>query len=214
MENKKPTNAQLQRKIRNAVVFVPKDKDTKSVFFSDKGVRLTVTMEEAVIETGYHKHVFFWMTQGGVCQPFLYTKRVIELAIENEAGCIEDGGYSFEKLKKHLEDAGDKAMSNMLEYYGWYLSNIFYPLYSIGTSNAETFFVYNDYIHHFATQSVLMSEHVEDMTNKKFVEKECAMMQEIVNGGHEMVIYPKKTDEELIKENMDALQEEANDGEK
>ena len=39
-QKKKPTNAQLQKRIENAIVFVPKTKDTISIFFSDKGVRL------------------------------------------------------------------------------------------------------------------------------------------------------------------------------
>ena len=57
-EQKKETKAQLERRIKQAVVFVEKDKDTKSVFFSDKGLRLTVTNDTAVVETGYHRHLF------------------------------------------------------------------------------------------------------------------------------------------------------------
>ena len=57
MEQKKPTKAQMARRLSNAIVLVEKTKDTQSVFFSDKGVRLTVTEDKAVIATGFHQHV-------------------------------------------------------------------------------------------------------------------------------------------------------------
>lgn len=209
MQEKKPTNAQLQRKIKSAIVFVPKDKNTQSIFFSDKGVRLTTTSEEAVIETGYHKHVFFYMTQSGISRPYIYTKRIIEIALE--CNCVTEDGYSFENLLKTLEEE-DKAKFNIVTYFGWWLTNIFHPLYSIGDSNAETFFVYNDYIHTLATNSILLSEKIEDITNKDFVKKECDIMLDFVNEGQEMIVFPKKTDEEIVKENIEAAQEEAING--
>ena len=43
-EQKKMTRGDLERRMNSAVVLIPKTKDTKSIWFDDKGLRLTVTM--------------------------------------------------------------------------------------------------------------------------------------------------------------------------
>ena len=58
MEKKKETKGQLERKIQNALVFVPKDKEYSWIYFTDKGLRLETTSDSCVISTGFHKHVF------------------------------------------------------------------------------------------------------------------------------------------------------------
>ena len=58
MEKKKETRDQLERRIRNAIVFIPKTKATQSIYFSDKGLRVIVDDSFAIIETGGHRHVF------------------------------------------------------------------------------------------------------------------------------------------------------------
>ena len=53
MEQKKQTNAQLQRRIANAVVHIDKDKSYQSVYWSDKGLRLETTDER---EAAFQDH--------------------------------------------------------------------------------------------------------------------------------------------------------------
>ena len=185
MEQKKETRATIERKIKNAVVFVPKDKDTTSIFFSDKGVRLTVTMDNAVVAFGYSQTIYSNFTAAGISRPYLYTKRIIEIANENLKDIEVDGGYSFQRLLEVLN-----------------------PQFGIAEDEVSSFLVYEDYIHNIAKNSVLLSEHKEDVTNKQFIDSVIANIREFTDGLEESVLLHKKTDDELMKENMEAVQEQ------
>lgn len=202
---KKQTNRRLSRRIENALLHIDRTNDTKSVFFSDKGLRLTTTNEYALVETGYHQHVFNSYTSSGVSRPWLYVNRLIDITIEND--CQSDGGYSFVKLVSSLKEKDDKSEYNLCIYIEWWLYNIFSPLYTIGESYTESFLVYEDYLHNIAKQEILLSEIKEDMTNKQFVGRMIANLKEFTNNITEYTVLNKKTDEELMRENIEAIQE-------
>lgn len=212
MEKKKPTKAQIERRIENAVLFVPKTKDTQSIFFSDKGVRLTVTLDKAIIATGYHQHVFDAYNMSGLSRPYLYTKRIVELALENNCEVKDEKGistgYSYSALLETLSAKEDKTEYNIAYYVGWWWLNIFTPLYNIGESEVETFLTYFEYICNIVKNTILLSEKTEDMTNKQFVEKFIENMKEFTSDMTENVIFPKKSDEEVMQENIEAIQEQ------
>ena len=192
-QKKKLTNAQLQKRIENAIVFVPKTKDTISIFFSDKGVRLVADSDGCVIETNYHRHVYSNITSAGVSRPYLYTKRIIEFANEN-----------LDAIKTE----SDKSEYNIVVYYEWWLMVIFDGLYSIGESEVESFLVYFKYIGIIATNSILLDEHKDDMTNKQFIQKVIDNIKEFTSELEEHVLFPKKTDEQVMQEEIDAIQEQ------
>lgn len=210
MEQKKETRATIERKIKNAVVFVPKDKNTESIFFSDKGVRLTVTMDSAVIAFGYSQTIYSNFTAAGISRPYLYTKRVIEIANETAItkSIKDNGGYSFQRLLEVLKAKEDKSEYNIVTYYEWFLHNLFNPQFGIAEDEVSSFLVYEDYIHNIAKNSVLLSEHKEDVTNKQFIDSVIANIREFTNGLEESVLLRKKTDDELMKDNMEAVQEQ------
>ena len=204
MEQKKPTNAQLLRRLKNAVVHIDKDKSYQSVYWSDKGLRLETTDEYCVISTGFHRHVFNNFTSSGVSRPYLYTKRVIEIANENLDAIKTESGYSFQKLLDVLKAKDDKSEYNIVTYYDWFLFNVFQPLYGIGETEIESFLVYEDYIHNIARNAILLSEKTEDMTNKQFIQKVFDNMKEFTDNLTENILFPKKTDEEIMKEEIEA----------
>ena len=205
MEQKKPTNAQLQKRISNALIHIDRTKDTESIFFVDKGLRLTVNEDYAIIATGFHRHVFNNFTSSGISRPYLYTKRVIEIAIENINAVETEDGYSFAKLLEVLKAKEDKSEYNIVTYYDWFVFNCFQPLYSIGESEVESFLVYEAYLHNIARQAVLLSEKKEDMTNKQFFDEVIKNMQDFIDGIEERVIFHKMTDEEMAQANIEAL---------
>ena len=205
-EQKKPTNAQLQRRIANAVVHIDRDKSYQSIFFSDRGLRLEVLDDCCVISTGFHRHVFDSTTMNGYSRPYLYTKRFVEVALEND--CKTESGYSFSKLINTLRAKEDQSECNIVKFYSWWLYNIFQPLYSIGESEIETFLVYEDYVHNIARQSVILSEKTEEVTNKQFIGKVCDSIKEFTENMEESVLFQKKTDEEVARENMEAMREQ------
>lgn len=92
-------------------------------------------------------------------------------------------------------------------FVDWWLFNIFQPLYSIGETEAESFLVYESYIHNIARNAILLSEKNEDVTNKQFIGRIIENMKEYTDDMEEHVIFPKKSDEEVAKENMEATTE-------
>jgi hypothetical protein len=208
MEQKKPTNAQLQKRIANALIHVDKTKDTESIFFSDKGLRLTVNEDVAIIATGFHRHVFNNFTSSGISRPYLYTKRVIEIANENLKDIEVDGGYSFQRLLDVLNEKEDKSEYNIVTYFSWFLQNLFSPQYGIAEDEVSSFLVYEDYIHNIAKNSILLDVRNEDLTNKQFIDKMVANIKEFTDNLEESVLLHKKTDEEIAKENIEAAQEQ------
>lgn len=205
MEQKKETRATIERKIKNAVVFVPKDKCTASIFFSDKGVRLTVTMDSAVVAFGYSQTIYSNFTAAGISRPYLYTKRIIEIANENLEEIKTDNGYSFQRLLDVLKSKEDKSEYNIVTYYDWFVFNLFQPQYGIAEDEVSSFLVYEDYIHNIAKNSVLLDVRNEDLTNKKFIDKIVANIKDFTDNLEESVLLHKKTDEEMAKEEMEAV---------
>ena len=208
MEQKKETRATIERKIKNAVVFVPKDKGTESIFFSDKGVRLTVTMDSAVIAFGYSQTIYSNFTAAGISRPYLYTKRIIEITNEHLDEIKTDKGYSFQRLLDVLKEKEDKAEYNIVTYFSWFLQNLFSPQFGIAEDEVSSFLVYEDYIHNIAKNSVLLSERKEDLTNKQLIDKVIANIKDFTDNLEESVLLHKKTDEEIAKENIEAAQEQ------
>jgi predicted regulator of Ras-like GTPase activity (Roadblock/LC7/MglB family) len=215
-QKKKLTNAQLQKRLENAIVFVPKTKDTISIFFSDKGVRLVADNDGCVIETNYHRHVYSNITSAGVSRPYLYTKRVIEIASDKntlEEITVKDKddnfvGYSYQRLLDVLKEKEDKSEYNIVVYYEWFLFNIFQPLYGIGETEIESFLVYEDYLHNIARNAILLSEKTKDMTNKQFIQTILESIKHFTEDLEERVLFPKKTDEQVMKEEIEAIQEQ------
>lgn len=215
MEQKKksPTKGQLEMRIKNALVFIPRDKDYAGIYFSDKGLRIEVTQDHCVISTGFHQHVFNAFTSSGVSRPWVYTKRVIEIATEKttlNAIAIKDKkgnvvGYSFQKLLDVLGGKEDKSEYNIVTYYEWWCRIIFDGLYSISEDEVGSFLVYFKYLGIIATNAILLEEHKEDMTNKQFVENFIENIKGFTADMHEHILFHKKSDEEVMKENIEAM---------
>ena len=210
MKEKDLSKGQLESRLRNALVFVPKDKDYKGVYFDDKGLRLEVTNDFAVITTGFHRHVFNSITSQGISRPYLYTQRFIEIALANDCMVKDAKGNvtrSYGKLMAVLKENEDQTEFRVAWYFDLWLNTIFHPLYSIGETEAESFLVYESYLHIIARNKIILSEKTEDITNKMFIEQIGKELMEFTKDVDEHVVFPKKTDEERKKEEIDALGE-------
>jgi hypothetical protein len=209
-QQKKATKGDLEKKMRSAVVFVPKDRETISLYFDDKGLRLTATEDFAIIATGAHQHVFRNITVAGVSRPYIYTKRFIEIALANDSTWKDEKGQvrrSYSKLFEIIKNKDDKTEYNMCWYIDLWLFNIFSPLYSIDETEIASFLVYEQYLHNVARSQVILSEHTDDMTNLQFVDALIDNEKKYLEGMKEAVIIHKKTDEEKTQEEVAALQE-------
>lgn len=209
MEQKKPTKAQIENRIKNAVLHIDKTKDTKSIYFSDKGLRLVVNEDFAIVETGYHRHVFSRITSSGVSRPYLYVEQFIDIALNNDCKVKDAKGndaYSYTKLFEVTKDK--ETEYNILWYADKWMFNIFQPLYSIGESEAELFLVYESYLHAIARNALILGEHKEKMTNKQFIDGVVKNLKDYTENIEERVLFDAKSDGEMIQEEIDALQEQ------
>lgn len=208
--NSKPTNAQLLRRIQKSPLHLDFTKNTVSVYFSDKGLRLTADDAKgyALIAFGYSQTVYSNFTAAGISRPYLYTKRIIEIANENLKDIEVDGGYSYQRLLDVLNEKEDKSEYNIVTYFSWFLQNLFSPQYGIAEDEVSSFLVYEDYIHNIAKNSILLDVRNEDLTNKQFIDKMIANIKEFTDNLEESVLLHKKTDEEIAKENIEAAQEQ------
>lgn len=211
---KKPTRDELLRRMQSSIVFVPKDRETKSMYFDDKGVRLTVTEDYCVIATGAHQHVFDKLTVAGVSRPYLYVSRFIDIALGCDCMTRDGKGNmtrSYAKLFAILKEKEDKNEYNICWYIDLWLNNIFAPLYSIDESETASFLVYEQYIHNIARQQAILEEHKEDVTNIQFVGKVVENMGRYIEGIPESVLFRKRTDDEVIQENVSAMEQAMTD---
>ena len=211
MEQKKPTKAQIENRIKNAIVFVPRTKDTKSIYFNDKGLRLSIDNDYAIVETGFHRHVFNRITSIGESRPYLYVGRFIDITLENDCKVKNADGQevnSYAKLFDVLKKKGDANKDyNVAWYIDKWLYNIFSSLYSIGESEAEMFSVYEEYLHFVAKNALLLSEKKEPMTNRQFIDGIIKNIQDYTSDLEERVLFEAKTDEQLLQEEADAIHE-------
>lgn len=208
MEKKgvKPTNAQLMRRLEKAVVHIDRTKDTKSCYFGDKGLRLTITDDVAIIETMFHQHLYRKLTAQGYSRPYLYTERIIDIALTNDCK-VQDGSLSYALLLEVLKKKEDQLEYNLATYYSWFLYNIFNELYSISEDEIGSFMVYEAYLHNIAKNAVIMAEKKEDMTNKQFITEVVNYMQSFVKDMDERVLFKKLTDDERAEQAMSAMGE-------
>lgn len=198
--------------MKSAIVLVPKDKETKSIYFDDKGLRLTITMDYAVVATGGHQHVFRNIVPSGVSRPYIYVKRFVDLAFENDCVVRDQKGnatHSYSKLMAVLKEKEDKRDFNIAWYVDLWLNNIFAPLYSIEETEVGSFLVYEQYMHNIARQHVLLMEKKDDMTNKQFIDRTIENLRSYMAEMDERVLFPKETDEEALEKESKALEEQA-----
>ena len=209
-EQRKITKGELERAIRNAVVMVRKDRDTKSIYFDDKGLRITVTNEHAVVETLSHRHVFDKVCVGGVSRPYMYLSQFVDIALEHDVAVRDVQGNvtrSYARLFSVLKEQEDDLQYKICWYVDIWLFNIFAPLYMIDESETASFVVYEEYLHNIARQSVVLDEKKEDMSKLQYVDNVWERERSYLEGFDDSAMFKAKTDEERVEEEIDALQE-------
>lgn len=212
MKEKKPTNAQLTKKIERAVLHIDRTKNTREVYFDDKGLRVTDCDDVVIVATNFHRHVYNKVTSSGYSRPALYLMRLLDIVEENLVGITtkdEKGNVrrSFTKLLEVLKAKEDQSEYVIVTYVGWFLFNIFQPLYSIAEDSLSNFRVYFEYLHNIAITSILLDEHKDGMTNLEFVKEYNKKMKEFLKGLEETQIFEALSDEERMKREVEAMNE-------
>ena len=222
MKAGKPTELskeQLKRRLENAAMHLDRTKDTKSVYFSDRGMRLTYdeSVGFALVATNFHTHCFHRIVSGGESRPYLYIKQVVDYALDPENDChVEDGkgnviGYSYRRLAEVLEKKEEKNPYLIVNYTGWWLDNITAPLFSIAENKRSMFLTYFNFLHNVACHDIFLAEHKDGMTNREYVNACIAKVQEYLADMQEDEMFPALSDEERMKAETEAMEAMEND---
>lgn len=215
METKKPTNAQLQRKINNAVVHIDRTKDTKEVYFDDRGMRITVTPDLAVLSTGVYTSVFYRVYSGGESNQYLCLSALVAKALEYDKEITvktKDSVFRSYSLLHKVLDEKKESLSVWLDVMDWWLYNYETSIALApreDVNNATFFNIYEKYLHSLITNNVFLGEHKEQMTSKQYLIAIADKMKEICDGMQdEIVMFNAKTDDEMIEEEINAVKEQ------
>jgi hypothetical protein len=211
-QKKKPTNAQLQKRISKAVVFVDRTADTKEVFFSDNGLRIIVTDNEAVVSQNSNQtHIYPKVLSYGYSRPYLYLGAFVDIALRERANLETKDGYSFHALMDSLKAKEDNKEFSVCRLVEMWLFNITTPTYSIGEADANVFLVFQDYCYNLARTTVFLEEKTDGLTTHQFADAVIDKFVETVRSTPDSVLFEKKSDEQLIQEEMDAMTEHENE---
>lgn len=217
MEKKKPTTRQMQNRLKNAILHIDRTKDTKQIYFDDRGLNIVVNEDWACIGSGNYTCTFNVMSPSGISIQYTFLKRFLDVALKNEDTflIVDKNGkpmrsYSLflKTLKKEYEQGNDKENDYL---WAWYVDKWIYNyecnLASLGESPWQSFSTYEKFIHNIACNHIILEEKTENMTNHQYFAKVIEKMQEYMKGVQENVIFEAKSDEEKQKEQLDALQE-------
>lgn len=205
-KNKKPSNEQLRKQIINSVVYVERTKGTDEVYFDDKHLRITVTDDHAVVQTGFHTHVFNRLAPYGTSLPYTYLSQFVGIALANDCMVTEKQGEktvtyrSYKKLSDTLNAKKDKAEYNLFWYVDIWLNCIFEPLYSIGPRPMEQFLLYERFLHDVARKHIILTDQDKKVTNLDFINKVHELEKKYIADISDNVLFEPKTKEEKEKD--------------
>lgn len=203
---KKPSKEQLENRVKNAVLFVPRDREYLSVYFKDKGLRLESTDDFAIVSTTSHSHIFHKITPSGVSRPYLYVKQMITFAMAYTDASTD--GRSYAAMMERMKAKEDQSDYNVAWYVDKWLFNIFAPLYTIGEDYTSAFLVYESFLHNVARNDITLREHVSDVTNVEFMKELTQLLQEYAKDWEPQVVFEKMSDEERVQGIADAMKEQ------
>lgn len=209
---KKPSKIQLENRIKRAVLIVDKTKDTRSMYFADRNITITVTEDWAVVGCGYYNITFARIAPNGFSRQYLYLDRFLALAEQyrEEIKFVNDNGeevHSYGKLMEVVVGKSD-AEHNIAWLVDKWIYNFECQLSSLGETVADFVVTYEQFMHNAAVNMALLAEKKEDVTNKQFAKSVIKQLTEFVDDwSTEDVIFPKKTDKELYDEEMASVSE-------
>lgn len=215
---KKPTNAQLQRRIDNAVLHVDKTKDTRSVFFDDRGIRITVNEDCATLSNGMYTTIFQRYYFRGETNQYLSLKAMVECAekhmdkivVKDKKG---ESHISYKMLDKIVNESQDENYS-WFTIMSWYIFNIESDLALSAReefTNAVFYSIYEKYAHNVAAMKQFVEEHKDGMTTRGYFKAISEELVKIADGMPDDMMFEAKSDEERAKEAVEAMSKDADE---
>ena len=215
MEQKKPTNAQLQKRISRAVVHIDRTKDTKEVFFDDRGIRIVISDERAIISQLSFMMTFDEIVSGGYSRNYMVLNRIVEMVDEYDCVVVnekEEKCVSFWKLydsvknsTKEGHEADNGIITKFIIWFGVMQSSMF----MLSERTDFTFALGTQYAMNGIISGSISKFYEKDMTNKELlaeIAKEFDTYRDSVK--EEFVVMKKETEEDRKQAIANAIQEQ------
>lgn len=147
MEQKKATRAQLEKKIKNAQVFIGKAE--KSIYFGDRGIGIYICKDEVLLKTNFHTHIWEKIISSNFSAPCMYLEQLVNIAHEHikditEKNTVGDIYYSFSKLTEIPNlSLAERGIVKMVVYFIYTVNE---SIFSIGNDKLSITKLLMDYI--------------------------------------------------------------------
>lgn len=213
MQEKKPTNAQLQKRLKNAVLHIDKTKAYRAVMFADRNIKIEIEEDVAIISRLSYRMCFEKVVASGYSRVYLILANVVDMAQRYD--CIREnekiGKFTsywklWDAVREKETQQGDLGVLTIFSVWFDVLQSTLFlcPEQADETFALNTIYVLNTYVH-----GVLAKPYDKDMTNKELmVEISNEVNEYIAQMGDEYVVLRKETKEEQEQATADALAEE------
>jgi len=219
MEQKKPTNAQLQKRLQKAVFHIDRNKETKEVYFNDRGLRIVISDGRALVSQLSFTMVFEEIVAGGYSRVYVALSHLCDMV--NNYDCIvtdKNGNvsYSWKKLVAEVEKS--KGETRNVDYVILMKFHLWFSLHQnsmflLSEREDFTFALGAIFAMNTIISGVISKPYDKDMSNKELFDEIIAATKEYRdNLKEEYKVLSKETEEErkmAIARAMESDQEES-----
>jgi hypothetical protein len=179
MEQKKPTKKQLEKKLKEATVFV--DKAEKSIYLADICVGIYISKFETVLSTNFHRHVWENINSVGYSGVYVFLNSFVDICLNrlSDITCKTKEGnvyYSFGKLLEIYNLSDDEV--SIIRQFNMFNCSIHDGIYSVGNKDVLTnaillinyYFVAAkvDIIENSKGKDITLNDYVRDLSMELF----------------------------------------------
>jgi hypothetical protein len=214
MEKKKPTNAQLQNRISKAVIHIDRTKDTKEVFFDDRGIRIVISDGKAIISQLSFMMAFDEIVSGGYSRNYMVLNRIAEMVDDYDCIATNEKGeksVSFWKLydsvKNSTKEWHEADYGIITKFIIWF-SVMQSSMFLLSERADYTFALGTQYAMNGIISGSISKFYEKDMTNKELLSEIAKEFDNYRNGvEEEFVVMKKETEEDRKQAIANAMQE-------
>ena len=210
MQEKKPTNAQLQKRLKNAVLHVDKTKAYRAVMFADRNLKIEIEDDIAIVSRLSYSLCFNKVVAGGYSRIYMVLANIVDMVQRYD--CTKEsekvGKYiSYWKLWDAVrEKEAQQGDLGVFTVFSCWFDVLQSTLFLCPERNDEMFALNSIYVLNTYVHEVLSKPYDKDMTNKELsIEISKLFNQYIAEMGEEQVVLHKETKEEREKAIADAM---------
>ena len=213
MQEKKPTNAQLQKRLKNALLHVDRTKAYRAVMFADRNIKIEIEEDVAIISRLSYRMCFEKVVAGGYSRIYLILANVVDMAQRYDCikDSVKDGKFTsywklWDAVREKETQQGDLGVLTIFSVWFDVLQSTLFlcPEKADETFALNTIYVLNTYVH-----GVLAKPYDKDMTNKELMVEISKMVNQYIEEmGDEYIALHKETKEEHEQAVAEALAEE------